>query len=58
VRQLTVNGLLFGVSGGVMFCAHIAPVVEPLLFGPAFVAVGWALAKAWRSPPPPRKENP
>jgi hypothetical protein len=53
-----VNGLLFGVSGGVMFCAHIAPVVEPLLFGPAFVAVGWALAKAWRSPPPPRKENP
>ena len=41
-----------------MFCAHIAPVLEPLLFAPAFVAVGWSLLKAWRGNPPPRKEHP
>ena len=41
-----------------MFCAHIAPVLESLLFAPAFVAVGWSLLKARRGNPPPRKEHP
>ena len=41
-----------------MYCAHIAPSLEPLLFAPAFVAVGWSLLKARRSYPPPRKVHP
>jgi hypothetical protein len=41
-----------------MFFAHLTPVFEPLLFAPAFIAVGWALVKARRSHPPHEKEHP
>ncbi|HEV2786766.1 MAG TPA: hypothetical protein VGV67_10285 [Solirubrobacteraceae bacterium] len=41
-----------------MFCAHISPIVEPLLFAPAFIAVGWSLLRARRRNPHPRKEHP
>ena len=40
-----------------MVLAHIAPLLEPLLFAPAFVAVGWALLSAWRGRPPRREES-
>lgn len=40
-----------------MFFAHITPILEPLLFAPAFIAVGWALVKARGSEPPREKEH-
>jgi len=40
-----------------MVLAHIAPLLEPLLFAPALVAVGWALLSARRGAPPRRKES-
>ena len=46
-----------GYRGGPMFSAHIAPLLEPLLFAPAFIAVGWALVNAWRGGPSPLKEH-
>jgi hypothetical protein len=39
-----------------MVFAHIAPFLEPLLFAPAFVAVGWALLTSWRARPSHREE--
>jgi hypothetical protein len=41
-----------------MFFAHITPLFEPLLFAPAFIAVGWVLVKARRSQPPRDQEHP
>ena len=40
-----------------MVFAHIAPLLESLLFAPAFIAVGWALLSAWRSAPPRREQR-
>ena len=40
-----------------MFYAHIAPLLEPLLFAPAFIAVGWALVSSRRGGPPHHKEH-
>ena len=40
-----------------MFFAHIAPVVEPLLFAPAFIAVGWSLVRARRRHHPSHRKE-
>ena len=37
------------VPGDVIF-AHLSGALEPLLFAPAFLAVGWALLKSRRGP--------
>jgi hypothetical protein len=41
-----------------MFFAHLTPILEPLLFAPAFIVVGWALVKARHSDPPREQEHP
>lgn len=40
-----------------MFHAHISPLLEPLLFAAAFIAVGWAIVSSRRGGPPHRKER-
>ena len=40
-----------------MTLAHVAPLLEPLLFAPAFVAVGWALVSALRGTRPPQEDH-
>jgi hypothetical protein len=47
-----------GIARHLVFCAHITAIVEPLLFVPAFIAVGWSLMRARRTQPPPEKEHP
>ena len=37
--------------------AHITPFLEPLLFAPAFIAVGWALVRARNNNVSPRKKE-
>lgn len=39
-----------------MAFAHIGPLLEPLLFAPAFIAVGWALLRSRRGATPLPKE--
>lgn len=43
-----------------VFIAHVGPLLAPLLFAPAFLAVGWSLLRARHRarPHPPIKENP
>ena len=58
LHRASLGRALAGIRRHRMFCAHITPILEPLLFAPAFIAVGWALVKARRSDPPSQKEHP
>jgi len=46
-----------GYPAPLMFFAHNAPVVEPLLFAPAFIAVAWSLVRARRRHRPPHRKE-
>ena len=46
-----------GYCGAPMTTAHITPLLEPLLFAPAFLVVGWALLSSWRGTPRPKEKH-